>query len=190
MDAWSLPCSVSYKGTDWQIHTDYLTVLDVLSIFKNHDLDNIEKCLYCLYQLVVRFDDLQEDDYFPMYEKVREFIDMGQESKNNNTPSVMDWEQDAPLIIPEINKQLGNGLDVRTMPDMHWWTFLGYYMAIGECTYSHILSIRNKRAKGKKLEKWEKEYANENKDIVNLKHKLSEQEKEEKARAQELFNRL
>ena len=49
------------------------------------------------------------------------------------------------------------------MQYLHWWTFLGAYMEIGESLFSQILSVRMKKAKGKKLEDWEREFYKENK---------------------------
>ena len=49
---------------------------------------------------------------------------------------------------------------------------------MGECTYSTVLSIRNKRKKGKKLEQWEQEFYSANKNLVDIRRKLTEEEKE------------
>ena len=65
---------------------------------------------------------------------------------------MMDWEQDSAVIIPAVNKVLGK--EIRSMPYCHWWTFLGAYMEIGDGVYQQILQIRQKKLKGKKLEKW------------------------------------
>lgn len=189
MYVWSLPHSINVNGREWEINTDYMVVLDVLQQFGNPDLDRLEQWLYCLNAMVIDFDNLSQSEWQEAMEELNKFIGMGQESTKHN-PTLMDWEQDATLIIPEINKQLGNGLDVRTINNMHWWTFLGYYMSIGECTYSHILSIRHKRSKGQKLEKWERDYIKENKEIVELKRKLSQEEKAQKDKARELFKKL
>ena len=61
---------------------------------------------------------------------------------------------------------------------MHWWTFIGYFDEIGEGTFSQVLSIRQKRAKGKKLEKWEQEFLKNNRSMVILKHQMSDEQKE------------
>ena len=53
----------------------------------------------------------------------------------------MDWDQDAPLIVPAINKVLGG--EVRAMPYLHWWTFVGAYMEIGEGVFSSVLAKGN-----------------------------------------------
>jgi hypothetical protein len=39
---------------------------------------------------------------------------------------------------------------------------MGYYLAIGECSFSEIVSIRSKIAKGQKLEKYEQKFKREN----------------------------
>ena len=91
----------------------------------------------------------------------------------------MDWEQDAPIIIPAINRV--QGMEIRSVPYMHWWTFLGAYMEIGECLYSQIIHVRQKKISHKKLDKWEKDFYNANKDIIDLKKKISEEQRAEKA---------
>ena len=42
-------------------------------------------------------------------------------------------------------------------------------MEIGDCTFSTILDIRRKLRKHKKLEKWEREYYDENRELINIK---------------------
>lgn len=61
---------------------------------------------------------------------------------------------------------------------MHWWTFVGYFEEIEEGTFSQVLAIRQKRAKGKKLEQWEREFLNDNQALVNLKKKMSDEEQD------------
>ena len=97
----------------------------------------------------------------------------------------MDWEQDAPLIVPAVNKVLGG--EIRSMPYLHWWTFLGAYMSIGESLFSEVISIRRKKAKGKKLEKHEQEFYRDNKSLVNMKQRYSEEEQAEIDRLNEML---
>lgn len=168
MNSWTLPTSLSIGGVVLDIETDYRTIIDVLIAFNNPEYDAEEKRLYCLISIIKDFDSLPESLYNEAMEKISEFIDMGISSDGKPKPRTMDWEQDAPLIIPEINKQIGNGVDVRSFPSMHWWTFLGYYMGIGECTFSHIVNIRHKQATHEKLDKWEKDFVRENRSLVEL----------------------
>ena len=82
-------------------------------------------------------------------------------------PEQIRQRQDFPMIIAPINRVAGR--DVRALPYMHWWTFIGYYMEIGDCTFSTILDIRRKLRKHKKLEKWEREYYDENRELIEFK---------------------
>ena len=72
----------------------------------------------------------------------------------------IDWEKDSQLISSAVNKVAGQ--EVRAVEYMHWWTFMGYFNAIGESALSTVVGIRNKIAKGKKLEKYEMEFRRDN----------------------------
>lgn len=181
MNAWELPTSLSVGGVDWQIRTDFRTILDILQCFNNPDYEPDEQWEICLRILFT-------DEVFEVFdsEQIQEaiqqamwFIDMGIKDDGKVKPRTMDWEQDAPVIIPSVNRVIGK--EIRSMEYLHWWTFLGAYMEIGESLFSQILSIRIKKSKGKKLEKWEKEFYQENKHIVDIQKKYTEEEKEEQA---------
>ena len=88
-------------------------------------------------------------------------------------------------MLPAINHVAG--FEVRAAEYIHWWTFMGYYMEISEGIFSHILGLRVKKAKGKPLEKWEREYWRENKALCVLNAKLSEEEKAERDRINALL---
>lgn len=62
---------------------------------------------------------------------------------------------------------------------LHWWSFLGMFGEIGEGLYSQVMSIRSKMAKGKKLDKTDKEFYNEHKEFIDLKVKLTAEEQAE-----------
>lgn len=105
-------------------------------------------------------------------------INNGEEDETNDQkPQLMDWQYDFPQLVPPISRVLG--YDVRT-PDKytHWYTFLSGYMEIGECTFSTIVSIRSKKARGQKLDKWEIDYIREHRKLVELPQKLTAEEME------------
>lgn len=64
---------------------------------------------------------------------------------------------------------------------------MGYYMEISDGVFAQVLNLRLKRAKGKKLEKWEREYWISNRAICALRTKLSEEEQAEKDRIDALL---
>lgn len=189
MNAWELPTSLEISGVFWKIRSDYRAIIDILTYMSDPEYETDEKWLICLDILYEDFDNMTPDLYTEACQKAIEFIDAGiEEDTRKNPVKLMDWEQDASLIIPAVNKVLGK--EVRAEKYMHWWTFLSAYMEIGECSFSHILQLRNKKAKGEKLEKWEKQFISENKNIVNLKRKLTESEKEEEEREKEILSRF
>ena len=89
---------------------------------------------------------------------------------------MVDWEQDFPYIIAPINRVLGQ--EIRSVPYLHWWTFISAYYEIGDCTFAQIVSIRDKKARGKKLEKAEAEWYKKNQNLVDFRKVYSDTEKD------------
>lgn len=56
---------------------------------------------------------------------------------------------------------------------------MGFFNCIGEGLFSVVVSVRSKLSKGKRLEKWEKEFYRQHADIINLKNDYSDVEKSE-----------
>ena len=180
--AWEFPTSLNVGGVDYEIRTDYRAVLDLLTALNDEDLtdsdQNIEAYIKSRVILEIMFpncDDIPEEHIQEALDKVAEFIDMGI-TEDSKKPKTMDWEQDAPILIPAINKVLNT--EIRAQKHIHWWTFLGAYMEIGESLFSNIVHIRQKKAKGKKLDKWEMDFYKENKSLIDFKQKSQRNEDE------------
>ena len=189
-----LPASLNVNGKDYKIRTDYRVILDILSAMNDPDIFepdmteeemNHEKVMTMLQILYVDFDTMPTKDWEEASERARDFIDCGIKDNGKPKPRTMDWEQDAPIIVPAVNKV--SGKDIRSVKYMHWWTFFGLYMEIGESTFSTVVSIRDKKRRGKKLEKWEQEFYKNNKQIIDLKTKKAERSEAEKQELRELF---
>ena len=183
--AWEFPTSLTIGGIEYNIRTDYRAVLDLLTALNDTDLTdpdpNITAYMQSRVILEIMFpecDDIPAEHIQEALDKVTEFIDMGI-SDDRKKPKTMDWEQDAPILIPAINKVLN--CEIRAQKYMHWWTFLGAYMEIGESLFSNVIHIRQKKAKGKKLEKWEMDFYKENQTLIDFKQKdqRSTEEKDE-----------
>lgn len=188
LNVWELPTSILVNGHDYPIRTDFRVVIDLLTALSDKEMrgdnDRETNLIHCELMRQIMMEDpdsLLDDDYTEFIKKVTEFIDMGErhESDGRKKPKLMDWEQDAPLIIPAVNRVVGH--EIRLDNYMHWWTFMSAFHEIGECTFSQVLSLRSKRASGKKLDKWEQEYIRENKDIVFLRDKMTEEDKVKQA---------
>ena len=178
MNAYALPTSLTVGGAGYAIRTDYRVILDILIAQADPELDASSKTLVMLQILYEDWQTLPAEHLQEAVDKAVEFIDCGQSSGGKRSPRLMDWEQDASMIIPAVNKTAHT--EIRSLPYMHWWTFFSYFMETGESLFSSVVHIRQKRAQGKKLEKWEEEYYRDNKDLIDLKTKLTEEEKREK----------
>lgn len=170
-----LPRSLEVRGETYDIRTDFRDVLKVLAAFNDPNLEENEKTYICLYNIYEDFDALPEDAYEDAFRAALAFIDQNadidEESKRRPT---MDWEQDESLMFPAVNKVAG--FETRSAEYIHWWTFIGYYMEISEGVFSEVLNLRAKKARGKKLEKWEREFWDANRNICVLKPRLSDEE--------------
>ena len=186
MDAWNLPTSLEVHGQMYAIRTDFRVILNLLTDLNDPDLyepdaDMQEKVYVGMYlmldALYEDFEHMPAEDMQEAAQKAVDFIDMGIKDDGKRKPHTMDWQQDAPVIIPAINRI--QGCEIRALPYLHWWTFLGAYMEIGECLFSQIVNIRLKKAKHKKLEKWERDFYNANKSLIDFKKKISEEQQKE-----------
>lgn len=165
MTGWDLPKSLPVGGQEWEIRSDYRAILDILGWFNSPEYDDDEKWMICLDILYESFADMPQELWQDAAKAASRFIDAGIHPEDKNSPRLMDWEKDAPIIVPAVNSIMGG--EVRAIPYMHWWTFLGYYMSIRESLFSEVLSIRYKKSKGKKLEKYETEFYRENTSLVD-----------------------
>ena len=180
-----LPTSLTFGGQEWEINTDFRDVLTILIAFEDVELTNEEKGYICLHNLYVDFEKIPRNLMQEAYDAAIEFIDHGHTDEKKPSRKTMDWEQDAPLIFPAINHVAG--FEVRSADYIHWWTFMGFFMEIKDSTYSTVLGLRQKKARGKKLEKYEQEYWRNNRGICELRRKETEEEKAEKARLEAIL---
>lgn len=180
-----LPKTVNVGGKDEPVRTDYRDILTIFSAFNDEELSKEEKVLVCLRIFYENIEDMDMSLYEEAYNKAIIFMDQGRENKGTPEPQLMDWEQDENLIFPAVNKVAG--MEVRACEYMHWWTFIGYYMGIGESVFSEVINIRLKNQKHKKLEKNEKEFYSKNKDLVDLKVRYSKEEIEEREGLEKLL---
>lgn len=186
MLAWDLPTSLELGGVGFAIRSDFRAILDILTVLASPEYEEDEKTIILLEIFYIDYDKIPSDCIQEAVDKAMEFIDVGQPPDKKQKPKLMDWEQDASIIIPEVNKVLG--YEVRQPKETHWWTFVGAYMGIGEGLFSTVINVRSKKAKGQKLEKYENEFYRDNKDLVDIKTKLTEEEKEQKEALLRMLN--
>ena len=99
--------------------------------------------------------------------------------------TVVDWEKDEKIIVSAINVVARK--EIRAEPYMHWWTFMSYYMGIGESLFATVTSIRLKLNRHEKLEKWEEKFKKDNPQYFVWKN-IDLQSAEQQAILNEIWN--
>ena len=165
MSVYDLPTSLTIGGVGYPIRYGWRAVVDVLDAFSDPEMDEEAKVLYMLMVMYPTLKDIPERLIPEACEKAAAFIDCGQK-EDGNKPKLIDWRQDASIIISEINNVAKR--EIRLDPNIHWWTVFSWFMSIGDGRLASVLHIRQKKARHKKLEKWEQEFYNENKHIVDF----------------------
>jgi len=148
------------------INADFRNVLTIFEAFNDPELTSEEKsyiCLARLYTSTLPYYSIDE-----AYKKAAWFLNGGDIplSKPEDV-RVLDWKQDEAMIMPAVSKAVGT-VDIRSMPFLHWWTFLGAFGEIGEGLFSTVISLRQKKARGEKLSKSEEKFWRKNKGLCKL----------------------
>lgn len=191
---YEIPISVKIDNHEYGIRNngDYRVILDCFSALQDVDLTEQERVfasLIIFYQDLNCIDDILlsnnlKDRILEMYK----FFNCGEEDTvGKKVPyKLIDWEQDSQLISSAINKVANT--EIRSVPYIHWWTFMGHFSAIGRSLLSTVIDIREKILKGKKLEKYEREFRRDNPKYFIWNHKTVEEQEAEKV-ISELWNK-
>lgn len=173
MSAWSLPTTIRVDGRELKIRSDFRAVLDAISALNDPELFMQEKLAACLAIMVPEYATVQDTN--GAIREIFKFINLGQEERQAaNSPKLVDWDRDVQLIAPAVDKALG--FSCRRAPYLHWWEFIGAYNNIGRGPFAEVVSIRSKRAKGKKLEPWEQDYVRDNPELFSQHKELTAEE--------------
>lgn len=176
MTGWGLPVSAVVGGREYRINTDYRDVLEVISCLQDAE-DPMTARYVALSLFYEGFEEMPGGDYGQAMEELARFVDLGEDPEEGVPQAkTIDWEQDRTIIAAEINKAAGT--EVRALPYLHWWTFMGYFGTIGEGQLSAIVAIREKLRKGKKLEPWERDFYRQNRSRIDFKRKYTEKDSE------------
>jgi len=184
---WDLPEKVEIDGVEYTVNADYRDILDIIEQLEEPD-ESQEVRIYCAMAMFYdAFFEMPEEHYAEALELMMWFINCGQDEEKDNQPAPkqIDWQQDGLMIAADINKVAG--CDVRSLSFLHWWTFMAYFMGIGEGQLSTVVSIREKLRKGKPLDDWEKEYYRKNKSKIELKKRYSAEELAEREKINKLL---
>ncbi|MDE6519675.1 MAG: bacteriophage Gp15 family protein [Ruminococcus sp.] len=183
-----LPESLEIGGKSYRINADFRVILNIFQAFDDPELTEREKCFVCMKNLFADFESIPEKDLQTAINQAYWFVGGGNMPEKNDVQKakIIDWEQDESLYFPAINKVAG--FETRAVKFLHWWTFLGYFNEMSDGLFSQILHIRNKKSRGKKLEKWENEFLCNNRNLVKIRKKYTKEELEKQERINALFD--
>lgn len=165
---YELPTVLAVNGQEHPIREkgDFRMVLDCFAALEDEELTKTERIIS---SLIIFLEDVNtvEDvynlpDLESIYKGMVRFFNCGKDKDEgaNTKHKLIDWDKDSTMICSAINKVAGT--EIRSLQYLHWWTFMGYYMAVGESALSTVVGIRYKMATGKKLEKHEKDFKRDN----------------------------
>ncbi len=187
-DLWTLPTAGEWEGRRYAIHSDYrdvLTVIAWLTGAQGGELLPEERWYTAMYLFYRDFAAMPRRDWQAASDFLAMFLAGGRPQPEQPGPKLLDWQQDAALIAAGVNRVAGR--DVRTLPYLHWWSFLACFDAIGEGTLATVVSIRDKLRRGRRLEGWELEFYRAHRAEVDLRPALTGEEAAARAELQALL---
>ena len=182
MSLWHLPKSAKIGGKTYGIHTDFREILEIFRYFNDPALPEFVRwriALALFYEGEIPPEDRPEAMGY-----LSDFLRCGQ--PDTPGPRLLDWEQDAGAILSGVNAVAGQ--EVRQLPYVHWWTFLGWFSAIGQGELAMLIGIRSKLSRGQKLEPWEQDFYRLNRRRVDLRPRYTPAEEEERSRLRAMLN--
>ena len=174
---YDLPRNLEVCGVSYEIRSDYRAVLDICAALSDAELDDQDRALVALDIMYPVFHDMPPEHYDEAIRQCFWFISCGDENHNRKAPKLMDWEKDFKYIVAPVNRVCGT--EIRALEYMHWWTFVSAYYEIGgDCTFAQIVRVREKLAKGKLLDKQDREWYRNNRELVDMKAEYTEKDNE------------
>lgn len=190
---WDLPKELKIGNKKYKIrdNCDYRVILDTIEALSDES-ETQQARLYCAMRIffedykklpnpLYAFDSEEVSIIQEVADGITNIMNLGEKDDNSSSksesPKIIDWKKDFNLICPAVNRVLG--YDVRDADKYtHWYTFIGAYGEIGgDCYFAHVVSIRIKLQKGKKLDENEKQFYKEHKKDIELSDIMSEDDR-------------
>ena len=119
MNAWKLPQSAVIGGIKYKINSDFRDVLEIIKY-----LTDVRKSEYSRWMIALALfyeEEIPAEHQEEAAKFLSDFISYGV-PEDKPGPKLVDWDQDASLIVADVNKVAGR--EIRAESYMHWWTFL------------------------------------------------------------------
>lgn len=179
---YSLPETANLGGCEYGLNTDFRVILQIMECLEDGELPELLRWRVALGLFYDRPVPPERRNEAMAY--LAEFLSCG-ETGERPGPKLLDWQLDAADIIAGVNAAAG--CEVRSLPKVHWWTFLSWFHAMPPGALSTVVGIREKLQKGKPLDPWEKEFYRENRQRIRLRRPCTPREQAEKDRLNRLL---
>lgn len=168
-----LPETVEIGGKEYEIRADFRAALDICVALNDPELDDQARAFVALDIFYPDFETIPDKDVQEAVDRCIWFINGGDgPQKTGKSPRLVDWEQDFTLVVAPVNRVMGQ--EIRAAEHLHWWTFLSAYQEIGDCTFAQVVRIRDHLARGKRLDKQDREWYNRNRHLVDFQRKYTQ----------------
>ena len=185
MAGWDFPTSLEVGGVELEIRTDFRVILDIIEVLTDNSITDAEKVFvaFSVFYLGIDYGEMPAEYRQEALDKMMWFIRGGEdEDDDKQGPRLIDWNKDFHLIAAPVNRVLG--YECRAVPynrdtnegGLHWWTFISAYMEIGECYFQQVVGIRSKKAKGKKLDKTDRDFYRRHRKDIDIKREITDEE--------------
>ena len=186
-DLWQLPKALRLGEKNWDIRADFRVMLRVIFTLERQELPEAGRIYLAMRLFYKDFLQMPPALWADAAKELMSFLAGGREQPGPAGPRLLDWQQDAELIIADVNKAAGR--ELRAMEFVHWWTFLALFSSVGEGRLSAVVNIRRKLAEGTALEDWEKEYLRREPWRVKLRASLTPEEQAHKEQLQKMLDK-
>lgn len=185
MIGYSLPTAIEIDGKSYPITQKghFEMVIDCFSVLNDKEIPEKLRVVDCC---KIFYEDINDDSdimlfgehYEEAVDKMYSFFNCNQLEVGAKTNiKLIDWETDAQLICAAVNNVAQT--EIRSEPYLHWFTFMGYYISVGDSPLATVVGLRDKKARGKKLEKHEREFIMNNPQYFTTKEQLEQQKQDE-----------
>lgn len=168
-----LPIKIKVGEEIIDINADFRNCLQIILAYEDKELTIQEKHFIMLSRL---YKTMPQDIEKGILQGIK-FLNCGEEVKSTNDSSrVYSFQKDAKYIYPAVSQ--ASKVDLETIPFFHYWKFFYYFLDISnDCVFSNIVSLRQKKNKGKLTDEEKKVYR-ESLDILDLDYDRPKEESE------------
>ena len=179
-----------YEWNGYEVDMDFQTGIQISQCLADEELTNTEKVATALSLMFIRerptdAEEIQEALTWYMNGWNRDNMSSG---KKRDESVLMDFDIDQWRIYAAFRKQYGIDLNRQKL---HFWVYMGLLSNLEECSFTRVVSIRDKKIDSK-MSREEKTALSKAKKMYAIKKEIAEteEEKAEREAAIDVFNKL